>query len=269
MRELIYGRNAVYECLRAGQREVYKLLVSEGAQEKGALSKSLRLAGEKSIAIQRVPRAQLDRISDGHQGVAAEVNGYPYVALDDLTQWGYSGRGEGARADRSEALGCEADQGEGLEPLFLVLDCVQDPQNLGALLRTAEAVGVSGVVIAQDRAASITPAVVNASSGATEHLRIARVTNIVRSLEKVKKADVWVVGLEDRPDAQDYVTADLRGPLALVVGSEGEGIRRLVRETCDFVIKLPMLGKITSLNAAVAGSIVLYETLRQRRASVS
>jgi len=101
------------------------------------------------------------------------------------------------------------------------------------------------------------------------HLRIARVTNIVRSLQELKKADVWVVGLEDRPEAQDYVTLDLRGPLALVVGSEGEGIRRLVRETCDFVIKLPMLGKITSLNAAVAGSIVLYETLRQRRASVS
>jgi 23S rRNA (guanosine2251-2'-O)-methyltransferase len=123
------------------------------------------------------------------------------------------------------------------------------------------------VVIAQDRAASITPAVANASSGATEHLR-SRVTNIVRSLQELK-SDVWVVGLEDRPDAQDYVTADLRGPLALVVGSEGEGVRRLVRETCDFVIKLPMLGKITSLNAAVAGSIVLYETLRQRRASVS
>jgi len=268
MRELIYSRNAVYECLRAGRREVFKLLLSEGVQEKGALGKSLKLAGEKSIAIQRVPRAQLDRISDGHQGVAAETSGYPYVALDDLTQGG-SGRGEGAWADRSEARRRQVGQGEGLGSLFLVLDCVQDPQNLGTLLRTAEAVGVSGVVIAQDRAASITPAVVNASSGATEHLRIARVTNIVRSLQELKKADVWVVGLEDRPEAQDYVTLDLRGPLALVVGSEGEGIRRLVRETCDFVIRLPMLGKITSLNAAVAGSIVLYETLRQRRASVS
>jgi 23S rRNA (guanosine2251-2'-O)-methyltransferase len=151
---------------------------------------------------------------------------------------------------------------------LLVLDCIQDPQNLGALLRTAEAAGVSGVVIAQDRAVGITPAVVNASSGATEHLRIARVTNIARALEKLKKADIWVVGLEDAPDAQDYATADLRGPLAIVVGSEGEGIRRLVRDTCDFVVRLPMLGKITSLNAAVAGSIVLYETLRQRRRSV-
>jgi 23S rRNA (guanosine2251-2'-O)-methyltransferase len=240
MRELVYGRNAVHECLRAGRREVFKLLVSEGTQEKGALAASLKLAGEKRIAVQRVPRVQLDRISQGHQGLAAEVSGYPYLALDEI-------------------LPCTQ------TPLLLVLDCVQDPQNLGALLRTAEAAGVSGVVIAEDRAASVTPAVVNASSGATEHLRIARVTNIARALEKLKKSDIWVVGLEDTPDAQDYATADLRGPLALVVGSEGEGIRRLVRETCDFVVKLPMLGKITSLNAAVAGSIVLYETLRQRR----
>ena len=240
MRELVYGRNPVYECLRAGRRDVFKLLVAQGAQEKGTLAQTLKLAGDKRIAVQRVPRAQLDRISDGHQGVAAEVSGYPYLALDEFLTVGQS-------------------------PLLLVLDCIQDPQNLGTLLRTAEAVGVGGVVIAQNRAASITPAVVNASSGATEHLRIARVTNITRALEELKGRGVWVVGLEDESDAQDYATADLRGPLAIVVGSEGEGIRRLVHETCDFVVKLPMLGKVTSLNAAVAGSIVLYETLRQRR----
>ncbi len=239
MRELIYGRNAVHECLRAGRREIFKLLTFEGAQEKGALAQSLKLAGERRIAVQRVPRAQLDRISQGHQGMAAEVSGYPYLALDELVT-------------------------SAQVPLVLVLDCVQDPQNLGTLLRTAEAAAVSGVVIAQDRAASITPAVVNASSGATEHLRIARVTNIVRTLEQLKKSGIWVVGLEDKPEAQDYATVDLRGPLAVVVGSEGEGIRRLVRETCDFVVKLPMLGAVTSLNVAVAGSIVLYETLRQR-----
>jgi 23S rRNA (guanosine2251-2'-O)-methyltransferase len=242
MRELIYGRNAVHECLRAGRREVFKLLVFEGAQEKGSLAQGLKLAGERRIAVQRVPRARLDRISEGHQGVAAEVSSYPYLALDELVT-------------------------SAQVPLVLVLDCVQDPQNLGALLRTAEAAGVSGVVIAQDRAASVTPAVVNASSGATEHLRIARVTNIARTLEQLKKSGIWAVGLEDTPDAQDYATADLRGPLAIVVGSEGEGIRRLVRETCDFAVKLPMLGAVTSLNVAVAGSIVLYETLRQRSGS--
>ena len=240
MRELIYGRNAVYECLRAKRREVYKLIVSEGAQEKGVLAQSLQIAKERHVAVQRVPRAQLDKISEGHQGVAAEVSGYPYLALDDFVASHQT-------------------------PLFLVLDLIQDPQNLGTLLRTAEAVGVSGVIIAEDRAAGVTPAVVNTSSGATEHLPVARVTNIARTLEKLKESNVWVIGLEDAPGAQDYTAVDLRGALAIVVGSEGQGIRRLVRETCDILVKLPMLGKITSLNAAVAGSIVLYETLRQRR----
>ncbi len=241
MRELIYGRNAVYECLRARRREAYKLIVAEGAQEKGVLAQSLRLAQERRIAVQRVPRAQLDKISEGHQGLAAEVSGYPYLALDELVA---------------------PDQ----PPLFLVLDLIQDPQNLGTLLRTAEAVGSNGIILAEDRAAGVTPAVVNASSGATEHLPVARVTNIARTLEKLKDANVWVIGLEDAPGAQDYTAVDLRGALAIVVGSEGQGIRRLVRETCDILVKLPMAGKITSLNAAVAGSIVLYETLRQRRA---
>ncbi len=247
MRELIYGRNAVYECLRAKRREVFKLLVAEGAQEKGALAQSLQLAASsgKRIPIQRVPRAQLDRVSEGHQGVAAEVSGYPYAALDDI-------------------LGRLTAQ-----PLLLVLDCVQDPQNLGTLLRTAEAVGAEGVLIAKDRAAEITPAVVNASSGATEHLAIAQVTNIARALQKLKESDIWVIGLDASPEsgAQDYGAVDLRGPLAVVVGSEGQGIRRLVRETCDILIKLPMRGAVSSLNAAVAGSIVLYETLRQRASS--
>jgi 23S rRNA (guanosine2251-2'-O)-methyltransferase len=250
MRELIYGRNAIHECLRAGRRDVFKLLVAEGAQEKGTLAQSLQLAAApgKRISIQRVPRTQLDRVSDGNQGVAAEVSGYPYVSLDDLL------------ISTTHPLT--------LPPLFLVLDCVQDPQNLGTLLRTAEAVGVSGVLIAEHRAAGITPAVVNASSGATEHLWIARVTNITRALQTLKESDVWIVGLDASraPGSQDYTTADLRGPLAIVVGSEGQGIRRLVRETCDVLVKLPMQGRVTSLNAAVAGSIVLYETSRQRGA---
>jgi len=245
MRELIYGRNAVYECLRARRREVFKLLVAEGAQEKGTLAHSLQLAAERRAAIQRVARTQLDRLGEGHQGVAAEVSSYPYVALEDIL----------SQAARS--------------PVFLVLDCIQDPQNLGTLLRTAEAVGVEGVLIAQNRAAAVTPAVVNASAGAVEHLRIARVTNLTRALEKLKESEVWVVGLENAPDAQDYTGVDWRGPLALVVGSEGGGIRRLVRETCDTLVRLPMTGKIKSLNVAVAGSIALYETLRQRMTNVS
>jgi len=241
MRELLYGRNAVYECLRAGRREVFKLIVAEGAQEKGVLASSLQLAlARKRVAIQRVPRAQLDRVNAGHQGVAAEVSGYPYAAFEDIV---------------GASKPC---------PLFLVLDCVKDPQNLGTLLRTAEAVGVNGVLVAQDRAAEITPAVVNTSSGATEHLPIAQVTNVARALQALQESDVWVIGVEEAPGAQDYAGVDLRGAIALVVGSEGQGLRRLVRKTCDILVKLPMLGEITSLNAAVAGSVLLYETLRQR-----
>ena len=242
MRELLYGRNAVYECLLARRRDVFKLTVAEGAQEKGTLAQCLQLAQERRIAVQRAPRTQLDKVNEGHQGIVAEASGYPYATLDDLLS-------------AHQPL------------LFLVLDCIQDPQNLGTLLRTAEAVGVSGVIVAQDRAASVTPAVVNTSSGATEHVKIARVTNITRALESLKQSDVWIIGLEDTSGAQDYAMVDLRGPLAIVVGSEGQGIRRLVRETCDILVKLPVLGNITSLNASVAGSILLYETLRQRKFS--
>ncbi len=245
MRELVYGRNAVYECLRARRREILTLRVAEGAQAKGVLAQSLELAAARHVPVQRVPRAQLDKISSGNQGVAAEVSPYPYVTLDDLL-------------DRAARL-------KPAISLYLVLDLVQDPQNLGTLLRTAEAVAVTGVIIAQDRAASITPAVVNASSGATEHLQVSRVTNIARSLHTLKQHDVWVIGLENVPGAEEYYNVDLAGPVAIVVGSEGEGIRRLVRETCDLLASLPMLGQVASLNAAVAGSILLYETLRQRR----
>ncbi len=156
-----------------------------------------------------------------HQGVALEVSGYPYVP------W-------------QEAL--RASQQAGEMPLLLVLDCLQDPQNLGSLLRTAEAVGVHGVVIPKRRAVDITPAVVNASAGAAEHLNVGIVTNLAQTLEQMKRANVWAVGLEATPDALPYTEADLNRPLALVVGSEGSGISRLLRERCDFLIRLPMRG---------------------------
>jgi 23S rRNA (guanosine2251-2'-O)-methyltransferase len=149
-------------------------------------------------------------------------------------------------------------------PLLLLLDCLQDPQNLGTLLRTAEVVGVHGVVIPRHRAAEITPAVSNASAGSVEHLLIARVTNLVRTMEELKEKGVWIAGLENLPEAQDYHEAGLSMPLALVVGSEGRGLSRLVRERCDLWIRLPMRGHIDSLNAAVAGSIALYEVWQQR-----
>jgi len=196
------------------------------------------------VPIQRVERRQLDRIGDfKHQGVAAEVSQYPYVEL--------------------EAILAEADQRQET-PWLLMLDCLQDPQNFGALLRTAEIIGVHGVVIPKRRAVGITPAVVNSSAGATEHLLVAQVTNLVRTMETLKARGLWIVGLEDVPQAQPHYQSDLTMPLALVVGSEGRGIGRLVRETCDILIRLPMRGSISSLNVAVAGSIALYEVWRQR-----
>lgn len=244
VRETIYGRNAVCECLRAGRRKVYKLFLAPGVKEIGPVAEIVALAHQAKVTMERVERPALDRIGAvNHQGVAAEVSAYPYTDLEEiLTQ--AEGRDE--------------------PPFLLLLDCLEDPQNLGTLLRTAEVVGVHGVVIPKRRAVGVTPAVTNASAGATEHLRVTRVTNLARVIGELKERGVWVVGLEGLPQAQLYSQFDLSGPLALVVGSEGRGIRRLVLESCDVVLKLPMRGHIGSLNAAVAGSIALYEAWRQR-----
>lgn len=248
--ELLYGRNAVHEAVRAGRRAGRRLLIAEGARDRGhgglrGLADDARRAG---LAVQEAPRAQIERAAPGvnHQGVLLEAGPYPYAALDDLLAGATGG-------DRP--------------PLYLALDQLQDPQNVGTLLRTAEAVGVTGVLIPEHRAAAITPAVVNASSGATEWLRIAAVTNLGRTLARLKETGVWVAGLEGVPEADPIDRANLGGALALVVGSEGAGISRLVREGCDFLVRLPMRGRIGSLNAAVAGSVALYAIDRQRGAS--
>jgi len=244
MLEILYGRNAVYEALRAGRRRCESLLVAEGIRESDTAAQILALAAERHVAIKRVNRRQLDDLGPvNHQGIAAQTEAYPYVepeAMLDLAR------------QRNEP------------PFLLLLDCLQDPQNLGTLLRTAEVVAVHGVAIPRHRAAEITPAVSNASAGAVEHLLVAQVTNLVRTMEELKEQSVWIVGLENLSEAQDYRAVDLSMPLALVVGSEGKGLSRLVRERCDLWIKLPMRGRISSLNAAVAGSIALYEIWRQR-----
>jgi 23S rRNA (guanosine2251-2'-O)-methyltransferase len=244
VRETIYGRNVVCECLRAGRRKVYKLFLAQGVKETGLVAEVVALAHQAKVAVERVERAALDRIGAiSHQGVAAEVSAYPYADLGEiLTQ--AEGRDE--------------------PPLLLLLDCLEDPQNLGTLLRTAEVVGVHGVVIPKRRAVGVTPAVANASAGAVEHIQVTRVTNLARTIGELKERGVWVVGLEDLPQARLYSQFDLSGPLALVIGSEGRGMRRLVLESCDVVLRLPMRGHIGSLNAAVAGSIALYEAWRQR-----
>jgi 23S rRNA (guanosine2251-2'-O)-methyltransferase len=246
MREILYGRNAVCESLRAGRRKPYKLLLAEGVRQTDTVGQIVFLAEQVGVPVSRTERRNLDRIGDvNHQGVALETSEYPYGTLDHVL----------ARAQaRNEA------------PQLLLLDLLKDPQNVGSLLRTAEAVGAHGVVIQQRRAVGITPAVVHASAGAVEHLWVAQVTNLVDAIRRLKGHDVWVAGLEAARGAQQYDQADLSGPLALVVGSEGEGLRRLVRDRCDFLLCLPMRGQVTSLNAAVAASIVLYEVWRQRTA---
>ncbi|MDW8068355.1 MAG: 23S rRNA (guanosine(2251)-2'-O)-methyltransferase RlmB [Anaerolineae bacterium] len=244
MRETLYGRHAVYESLRAGRRTFYRLLIADTVRATDVVSDILTLAERAGVPVERVPRRHLDWMGEAnHQGVALEASEYPYVDLEDLL----------AQSIRRAT-----------PPFLLLLDLLQDPQNMGTLLRTAEAVGVDGVVIQQRRAVGITPAVVHTSAGAAEHLQIAQVSNLPETIERLKDRDIWVIGLEAARGALRYDQVDLTGPLALVVGSEGEGLRRLVQERCDQMIQLPMVGKVSSLNAAVAGSVVLYEAWRQR-----
>jgi 23S rRNA (guanosine2251-2'-O)-methyltransferase len=247
VRETLYGRNAVYEALKAGRRAFYSLALAEGVRETGIVDQIVGLAQQLGVPIERVDRETLEGFGPfNHQGVLLEAGEYPYSSLEELF---------------------DVAKSAGESPLFLLLDLLKDPHNVGSLLRTAEAVGVHGVVVQRRRAVDITPTVVHTSAGAVEHLHVAQVTNLVRAMGWVKDRRVWIAGMEALQGAQPYYEADLRGALAVVVGSEGKGMRRLVRETCDFLVRLPMQGMVTSLNASVAGSVLLYEVLRQRRTS--
>lgn len=242
MKEYIYSRNAVYETLRAKRRQGFQLLMAEGNQSKERLDQINQLAAARRIPVIKAPRQRLDSISEGHQGVILQASGYPYSTLEAMLD---------LAAQREEP------------PFLLVLDALQDPQNLGTLLRTAEAVGVHGVLLPLAHTATVTPAVVNASSGASEHLLITQV-NLAQAIDRLKAADVWIAGLDGSPDAQPVQQARWDGALALVVGSEGEGMRPLTRKLCDWRVRLPMRGEVESLNAAVAGSLALYLAWGQR-----
>lgn len=243
-KEWIVGRNPVYEVLRARRRHLFRLWVAKGSEEKGRLADVLRLARERKVAPEYVPRQQLDGIDETHQGVALEASSYPYSTLQDI---------RALAKERHEAI------------FVLILDVIQNPQNLGVLMRTAEAVGVHGVMLPLAHAAGVTPAVVNASAGASEHLLVAQ-ANLSQAIATLKEDGAWVIGLEGSPGATPVEKARLDGPLALVVGSEGEGMRALTRRSCDLLVRLEMRGKIESLNAAVAGSIALYLARQARLA---
>ena len=246
MPDYIWGRNPILETLHS-RRQIKRLLLAEGQREAPAIATILREAEQKRIPIEIVPRARLDQLSRGavHQGCLAIVEERKYVSIDQIL----------AYAEEKQQ-----------DPFLLILDAIQDVNNLGSLIRTAEAAGVHGVVVPEHRAAEVNATVVKTSAGATEHLLIAQETNLTRTIEILKKQNIWVIGLAGEAKTL-YYHANLTGPLALVVGSEGKGISRLVREHCDLLIKLPMYGQINSLNAAVAGSIALYEALRQRERS--
>jgi len=242
--EWITGRNPVYEVLRAKRRLLHHLWVAQGASQQGRLEEIVLLAKKRNIPIKFVKRSDLDGIDPHHQAVALSVGAYPYSDLEKIIQ-------------------IAQDRGE---PVFvLLLDQIQDPQNLGTLFRSAEAFGVHGIILPSARSASVTPAVVNASSGATEWLNIAQ-HNIAQSMDRLKEIGGWMVGLEDSPEAQEPQKLNLKGGIGLVVGNEGQGLRRLVRDKCDLLMRLPMQGQIDSLNAAVAGSIALF-LARQARTS--
>ena len=236
MTEWITGRNPAYEILRSKRRSVHRLWVSDSAQVQGRLSEIIDLARSRKISVEFVKRNHLDGIDPHHQALALEVGPYPYSDLEAIIQKAKSQN----------------------EPVFvLLLDLIQDPQNLGTLLRSAEAFGVHGVVIPAARAASVTPAVVNASSGATELLLIAQ-QNIAQAMDRLKEAGGWMIGLEGSQEAQPPQRINLNGGIGIVIGNEGQGLRRLVRDKCDLLMNLPMQGQIDSLNAAVAGSIALF-----------
>jgi 23S rRNA (guanosine2251-2'-O)-methyltransferase len=245
MAETLYGHHPILEALRARRRRVQRIEIADGTKEVGDVARILAEARKAKVQVGRSRRHRLDSLSHNanHKGVVAQVSPYPYVDWDDLLSM---------------------DSPSGSPPLLLLLDRLQDPQNVGTLMRTSDAVGISGIVIPKHRAAEITPAVSSASAGAVEHLRVAIVTNMSKAIGQLKDQGFWVMGLERAPGAVDPAQARLDGKLALVVGSEGFGLSRLVRESCDLLIELPMAGEISSLNAAVAGSIALYMVWRAR-----
>ena len=244
--DMVAGRNAVMEALK-GSRSVNKLMIANGSTE-GSIKEIIAVAKEKGVNIQYWDRSKLDSIARGirHQGVLAQVAPVQYAELEDILQ---------VAKDRNEP------------PFIVLLDELEDPHNLGAILRTADAAGVHGVLIPKHRSCPLSATVAKTSAGAVEHVPVARVGNLVQTIKKLKQEGLWVAAAD--MDGKDYYDTDLTGPLLLIIGSEGQGVGRLVKEQCDFVVRIPMVGRINSLNASVAGSILMYEAMKQRRKALN
>ena len=240
---IIEGRNPIIEALK-NNRPIKKIMVNKASKE-GSIKKILAMAKENKVIIQEVDRHKLDEMSESHahQGVIAITSDYRYYDLDEIL---------------------EIPRQKGEDPFFIILDGITDPHNLGSIIRTADAVGAHAVIIPKRRSVQITPIVAKASAGAVEYLPVCKVTNIVNTIKTLKENGLWIAAVD--MDGQTFYQQNLGGPLGLVVGSEGEGISRLVKQNCDFTVSMPMSGNVTSLNASVAGGILLYEVYRQRNA---
>lgn len=241
---MIEGRNPVLEAIQSG-RAINKLMVADG-QKEGSIKKIIAKAKEKGIVISYVDRNKINGLSqsDNHQGVIAFVAAYDYVELEDLLN--------DVKA-KEEA------------PFFIVLDEINDPHNLGSIMRTADAVGAHGIIIPKRRAVGLTPVVAKTSAGAIEYVPVCRVTNLARTIDVLKENNIWVAGA-DMAGEQNHFQANFKGAIALVMGNEGQGLSRLVKEKCDFLVNIPMIGKVSSLNASVAASVIMYEIFKQRQA---
>lgn len=241
--ELIAGKHPVLEALRSG-REINKIWIAEGAQK--SLSQPITAeAKQLGIVVQFVDKRKLDNMAPGitHQGVIAQAAAFAYVEVEDILN---------AAKNKNET------------PFILLLDEIEDPHNLGSILRTAECTGVHGVIIPKRRAAGLTATVLKTSAGAAEHVPVARVTNLAQTIDRLKEEGVWVAGT-DVSAKQDVYKTKFDMPLAIVIGNESKGMGRLIKEKCDFLVKLPMLGQLNSLNASVAAGVLMYEVVRQRR----
>jgi len=242
--EWIYGRRPVLELLKAGRRHLYEAALPAEGRDAPDIAELRDTLLKRGVPFRTFDRDTLDDICEGgnHQGVAIRAGGFPYISLDQVLH----------------------DVKESARAVVLFLDHIEDPQNVGSLMRTADAAGVTAVVIPEDRAAGVTPGVVRASAGAAEYMRVAKVVNLVRAIKEVQEAGAWITGLDTGDGARPYTEVDFKGRVGLVVGNEGKGLSRLVRESCDFIAALPMRGKVASLNAGVAGGIALYEIGRQK-----
>ncbi len=243
MTELLFGRNAIREALVANRRRFFRLVLADRLDNSPVVNEIQSLARKYNLPVERMMRKRMDKLANNHQGIMLEAGPYPFADLGELV----------LHAESS-----------GEDPFFIALDHLEDPHNLGAILRTAELVGVHGVILPNQGQADVTPSAVKASVGASEHMLIAKVGNVAQAISQLKKKAVWAVGVQHGPESKSFHEADLKGPIVLVIGSEGQGMSRIVKETCDFLIQIPMRGTTESLNASVASALVLYETWRAR-----